>query len=287
MDSRLFVYNGLTPSEKIKLPFGQLLQVAELSVVPGGEIIKHTQFCDEITYAVSGKAVFLSGDEECEVSGGQVHYIKKGVSHGIVADMNEKFRYICIGFIPDPSEPTISAFCEKREQIGDYELLSDDGSIRVLTEMLMNEIYTADSQREKMVNMYISQILISMYRLFEGNARQSKENKVSSGFTIYHALRYIDREYLNIKSVRSISEKLSYSEYYLSHLFKEKIGMSIKEYITKKKLETALSLLGSNESNMTVGEIAEFLGFSSTHSFSQSFKSRYGVSPDNYRKNNK
>lgn len=284
MDSRLFVYNGLNNNQKVSLPFGQLLQVSELSVVPGGEIAEHMQRCDEITYVVSGKAIMYSGDKQEFVSDGEIHYIKQGVKHKIVADMETKFRYICIGFIPDRECQDIACFNRIRDSLSCSEVIRDDGNVRILTEMLINEVYNTDNEQRVMVNSYMCQILISFYRLFYGKEQRLRENEGSATFTFYHALRYIDREFMNITSVKGIAEALCYSEYYLSHLFKEKIGISIKEYIARKKCESAAELLLSAESNMSIGEIAERFGFSTSHAFSLSFKKYYGVSPAIFRK---
>lgn len=283
IDSKLFSFETLFPMGQFQVPVGQIYQIGELSVVRGGEIPEHIQYCDEITYVIAGKAKVYSKDECFELTGGQIHYLKKGLYHKIIADMDENFRYICIGYLPDEKNCDIQDFLLATKDI-EHLVVSDDGDIRVLSEMLINEMYIKDSQSDKMINYYITQILISLYRLIREKGERALVEKTNSGFTIYHMLRYIDREYLNIKSVKAISEKLSYNEYYLSHLFKEKIGMSIKEYIMEKKLKYAAVLLKS--SDLSVEEITEHLNFASSHTFRQAFKRYFGVSPSGYKKSN-
>ena len=57
--------------------------------------------------------------------------------------------------------------------------------------------------------------------------------------------------------------------------------MTVKEYLMRKKLTTAATLLES--SSMTVSEIAEQLNFSSLHAFGQAFRRYMGASPSQYR----
>ena len=54
------------------------------------------------------------------------------------------------------------------------------------------------------------------------------------------------------------------------------------EFICKKRLEKAISLL--SESELSISEIAEATGFGDTSHFSKKFKKTYGTSPLKYRK---
>ena len=70
----------------------------------------------------------------------------------------------------------------------------------------------------------------------------------------------------------------------MSHLFKKKMGITLKEYLLIKKMNTAKDLLLT--SNLRIEEIAEFLNFNSAHSFYQAFKKTVKMSPTEYKKSN-
>lgn len=281
--SKLFAYDNLFFNKQLCVPAGKLFQVSELSVVRSGEITTHIQECDELTYAVSGKAKIYSGTRCEEMLGGQVHYIKKGLPHRIEADPNENFRYICIGFIPNEAYESNRAYLKKTEHLQSV-ITEDDGNIRLLCQQLMNEFYIRDEQSNDMVNFYFSQILISFYRILEkeSSVRHNRVSSAMSNFAVYRVLRYIDREYMSITNIKTIADELSYSEYYLSHLFREKMDITIKDYLTEKKMRSAEALL--KNSNMSIQEIAEQLNYSSAHSFSLAFKRYSMISPDKFRK---
>ena len=47
--SRAFAYDALLSNKRFKVPAGELCQVSQISVIRGGEIEEHVQYCDEIT----------------------------------------------------------------------------------------------------------------------------------------------------------------------------------------------------------------------------------------------
>lgn len=282
-EEKVYSFDAVLRRETLNLPVGEVFQASELSIMKGSEIYEHVQECDEITYVISGKAKFFSNDLCQELRGGQIHFCKKGVRHKIVAENEENFRYICLGINPDFTNENLKNI--KGYFDPESFVVTDEGNVRIFSELLINEFYLKDENSNTMINLYISQIFIALSRIIDnsgGKVRRNNSYKYSAKqFTMYHLLRYIDREYINIKSIRSIAEKLSYSEYYLTHLFKEKMGISIKEYLIRKKILMACELLKTTD--MSVTGIAEYLNMGTAHTFSQSFKKVVSISPTEYK----
>lgn len=284
MTNQLFSFSNNFADGQLLLPFGEVRQVAELSILRSTSIDTHIQRCDEITYAISGTATFFSGEESATLSPGQVHYIRKGIPHTITADPGGNFRYLCIGFIPDESYPPIADLLPRLHRFP-YFITGDDSRIKTLSELLINEFYDWDLNSPTMVNAYLVQLVTTLLRLVEGkklDVSRQKLQRTASQFAIYHILRYIDREYRNITCIRDVAKHTSYSEYYISHLFSDKMGMTIKEYITRKKVLHGAELL--LDTSISVAEAAEASGFASAHSFSLAFRRHMGCSPTEHRK---
>ena len=281
---RLFMHDNVF-DKGLQLPVGKIFQASELSIVKGGEIVNHLQWCDEITYVVSGKAKVFSDDNCAEIRAGQIHYIKKDCHHRIKVDSSENLRYFCMGFIPSENNEDIGEFLQAVNDKS-HLILTDNSTIKKLSELILDEFYNWDSKSITMVNSYLTQILVTLERIINGRfktAKQVRDEKQTAAFTVYQIIRYIDREYIKISSVKSIADSLSYNENYLSHLFKEKTGITIKDYLTKKKITYACELLKSSE--LIIEGIAEYLNFASAHTFRRVFKQHMGVSPSDYRKN--
>ncbi len=282
--NRIFDFENIYGNELLDLTVGGIYQVAELSVIRNGEIARHTQRYDEITYAVSGSAKIVSGENEFDVKAGQIHFIRSGYLHEIRVSDEENFRYVCIALIPNMNNPSVRALydeCSGEESF----VIDDNGTVKTLAEFLIREFYNYDNHSNMMIDQYISQILTTMGRIISDKeyVYNVKHNIKTKNYAMYRMIRYIDREYIRIRSVKDISLHLSYSEYYLSHLFKEKMGVTIKEYLNKKKISYAAHMLQSSE--LTVEQIAEQLGFSCAYSFRRTFKKYAGVTPSEYKKN--
>lgn len=273
---------GKSFGEGLGVPDAKIYQVEELSLMRGSIMPEHFQRCDEITYVISGKAKMHSDDTCEEIAAGQIHFIRQGCTHEIEVSPEEDFRYICVGYIAENTAllKDFHAYTKNKKHF----IIPGDSTVRRLCALLVDECYRWDNHSETLVSCYLSQILVAVYRLAVGRIAASKNGDRSAqvGQTVYQALRYIDKEFINIEHARDVSQSLSYSEYYLSHLFKEKTGTTIKEYITLKKIDHACTLLKT--STWGIEEIATHLHFASAHAFRRAFKSVTGMSPSEYIK---
>lgn len=86
-------------------------------------------------------------------------------------------------------------------------------------------------------------------------------------------------------SISEISKNLSYNPKYVSHIFKQRMGINYSEYLTKIRLKHAVTLLDFGLDS--VKNVALLSGFSDPLYFSTVFKKQIGVSPTVYLRNKK
>ena len=86
-------------------------------------------------------------------------------------------------------------------------------------------------------------------------------------------------------SISSIANELSYNPKYLSHLFKEKMGMRYSEYLRMLRVKYAVTLFDRGLDS--VKNIAYLSGFDDPLYFSTVFKKVVGVSPKEYKEKEK
>jgi CheY-like chemotaxis protein/AraC-like DNA-binding protein len=72
---------------------------------------------------------------------------------------------------------------------------------------------------------------------------------------------------------------LSYDRF--AHVFREAIGMSVKEYLIRLRITVARRLL--EETDQKLDEVARLTGFGDTSNFSRAFTSRAGIRPGHFR----
>ncbi len=99
---------------------------------------------------------------------------------------------------------------------------------------------------------------------------------------VRQAKSYIDNSIGRRLSVQDVAEAVNIHDRYLYSLFVQIEGVSPKEYILRRKLETARDLLENTD--LSVSEIALAAGFPDVYSFSRLFHIKLGVSPSAYRK---
>lgn len=102
-------------------------------------------------------------------------------------------------------------------------------------------------------------------------------NQVSS------ILDYINNRIEQKITLDEISENVHMSKYYMCHLFKETIGMTVNEYTLSRRISIAKKKLLFT--SLPISEIALSSGFSSFAYFSKIFREREGVTPKEFRKN--
>jgi AraC family transcriptional regulator len=93
---------------------------------------------------------------------------------------------------------------------------------------------------------------------------------------------FLEQSLLDDWHLDDYASQIGYSKYHLSRIFKQETGLTISEYIRKRRLATAaMYLLHSDES---IIQIAFKLHFQSQEAFTRSFKELYNMPPGKYRK---
>ena len=83
-------------------------------------------------------------------------------------------------------------------------------------------------------------------------------------------------------TLRKLSEKLGYSEFYTTRKFREISGLRLRDYLRRRKLAFALKEVRDSERSLL--DIALDYGFSSHEAFTRAFKDAFGVTPSVDRK---
>ena len=102
---------------------------------------------------------------------------------------------------------------------------------------------------------------------------------------INRCMNYIQSHTNEPIAVETVAAQIHRSGSYLMRRFKEETGMKVGDYITKCKLEEACDLLVYGERSLA--EISAYLGYSSQSYFQNVFKKQYGITPMQYRKQNR
>ena len=148
-----------------------------------------------------------------------------------------------------------------------------------LDPLVINNGIGALEKAEKIENYYGLEHPLSGQELYDTGIDVYKRQDVH--YTISNARHYIDEHLAEDISVSSIAESLYITPNYFSRLFKRITGEGCNEYIVRKRIEKAKSLLETT--SIKTGKIAMMVGYRDTNYFSLAFKKHTGKSPTKYR----
>ncbi len=111
------------------------------------------------------------------------------------------------------------------------------------------------------------------------NFTQSKLSGKS--LAIQTALQYIEDNYMNKLTLDKVANYVYLNSSYLSQLFKKEMNMSFSDYVEQIRLKHAKILL--KETDYSMNQIAEAVGFSSQNYFTRIFKKSTGLTPIKYK----
>lgn len=103
---------------------------------------------------------------------------------------------------------------------------------------------------------------------FDGDRIGAIKNALENCFVVNHPLE-------------TCSRRLGLSLRHLNRIFKAETGMTLNQYLVRRRLDAAESMLLA--SHAPVGEIASTLGFSSQEQFAVFFRRHHGCTPSEFR----
>ncbi|MDU5949835.1 MAG: helix-turn-helix transcriptional regulator [Paenibacillus macerans] len=82
-------------------------------------------------------------------------------------------------------------------------------------------------------------------------------------------------------SLNALGRATGFNPSYLSRIFKRDVGIGLHDYITRRRMELARSLL--THTKMKIYEVAQKCGYDNTNYFIRIFKLTVGLTPQEYR----
>lgn len=210
-----------------------------------------------IHYVLSGKGVLHNEAGTHLVKAGEIFLIRPGQKTLYTADLQDPWNYIWVGF---------TGRLASQLELLNASVLPCKGDVF----LRLQRAADLSSTREEFV---AGQIFTLFSQLLEAE-------QPSPGYE-QQAADYIRANYMKEFRIESLADMLGLNRRYLGRRFKAAFGLTPQEFLIQTRLENALRYLQQGKS---VAEAALLSGYSDVFHFSKMFKSRYGLSPQNYRK---
>jgi len=229
----------------------------------------------QVHYVLEGTGTYTVDNRQHHLAPGDAFLIRPGKTVVYAAGPEEPWRYCFFAFTGSAAEEYLSrtGFAG-----GDVIHIEDDRINDLVCEI--TEKLTVYSRNR---DMYALSQLMKLLLLF---AEHYEADNVEKGqplrADLQKVLDFIAYHYADPITVMDMSRLVALDRSYFCRTFRNAMGISPKDYLTKFRLDKARYYL--TETSMPIGEISECVGFRSFSSFSRLFTAQYQQSPSQYRK---
>lgn len=235
---------------------------------------------------LSGCGCFYVEDEPHTIEKEQIFLLRPQQTHAILCGEKSAAPLHMLDVKFTVSDP---ALFEDLVRVGNvFHLQQFDWFLRFFDKIL------AESTRQEpyyyaIISGYLLEMLVRIVReQLDGCVRAPEEEppRVASfkGVDVAALMQYIDFNYSRIISLEDLSTLAGVNKTTLISIFKEVYGTTPIRYINQIRLRKARELLVNTDAS--VSEIAELVGFQSIHYFSRFFKAKESCTPMEYRMRN-
>ncbi len=246
-------------------------------------VSSHRHDCHELYFLLSGTRRYFIGHSIYNVKAGDLVIIPKNELHRTTSRTQQSYDRVLIYFQDSFAAPFYEmvgreAF-DRFLGLGCVQLpLRQQERIRQLFSRMEEERVRADSYSELAISHLLSELIILVLR--HGSGCQ----KVPDGTTnkILEAARYISDNYDQEITLDLAAQIACMEATYFSKCFKKLTGFGFHDYLTQTRLAKAEEFLRSSQ--LSISEISDSCGFSSSNYFGDVFNKYKGMSPRAFRK---
>lgn len=211
------------------------------------------RFCYVIHFFKKGSCYFFESGNTMKVSSGDVIITKPHTPVSYHFDSETLTDYAWIGFYGN--------YAKKLDNLHSLYHLSSDYFSQIENLLNSSELVYAE---------HVNEILFDALTSIFGTNSKKNLDEIKA---------YLDENYMKNITIESIAKTFSYNRTYLSQIFKNQFGCSLKQYLTNKRLSEGMQFILEGKS---VFETAYSVGYNNPYNFSNAFKAKYGAAPSKY-----
>ena len=237
----------------------------------------------EIVLIVSGTGEYFIHDKLCTVQAGDLLIYNAGIVHDEFAGTNVQIGSYCMAV----SGLHLSGLRENALIPDSYGQVFHCGDefedISMMFEMMYRNLSQPRLRAAVICDSLMRTVLEKVFAVTE-HANHIETTLPPQVYALGIEIKtYIDEHFGEPVTLQSISEALSISSYYLSHIFKRMSGYSPFQYLIRRRIGEAQTLLIMT--NLPIIRIVEMVGYETQSYFNFHFTKYIGMPPKRFRRN--
>ncbi len=227
----------------------------------------------EICYVTKGHLDWWTDSISFRLEPQDLLVVLSGHPHGAVDSAVQPCEYYWVHFGIHQLRKEIVDILERPGFAGVHRNLPQLGDLVI---RIMNEHRSKDQFSDESVKSLAELLLVGLLRDFP------LPNQKTPSDLVKQAQEILQRTAVDDLSIEMVASQLQVSSVWLSKKFRQELGESPAKWARSQRVSKAKRLLVLDQ--LTIGEIAIDLGFSSSQYFSTVFRQETGLTPSEYRR---
>lgn len=247
-----------------------------------GQLTLHSHAFYELIFCCNScGAEYLVGSERYRIQQGDVIFVPPGVSHRpllpdsmsapysrYVLWLSQEFMDRFAQLLEDPLTETQAYVSLLRTRGTPWETLG---------ELFANGIAEAEARDDGWEAALIGNTITLLTQIKRAtDARSARRLKAENPELLDRIMAYVEENYPHRITTEELGRHFYVSSSTVSHLFKQKMGISFYRYVTQRRLIEAKKLI---QGGHVMEDVSRIVGFSDYSTFYRAFKQEFGISP--------
>ncbi|WP_413702274.1 AraC family transcriptional regulator [Psychromonas sp. KJ10-10] len=232
-----------------------LLSIRSYSSKP----VCHSHSFNQLVLPLRGVINIRVGDFNGKVAPGECVVVKASEAHLFTAD--SEARFVVADMLSLPSNIALS------RQV-----------VFAINASLGSYLSFIENQLQNQINTELEKVMFETFYLLL--AEQALLPKIDA--RVSASLAFIEQNIASSLQIKYLAKIACLSETQFKKLFKQQLGMTVMQYVTKIRMKKAQALLTHTDYPLQI--IGEMVGYQELSAFSRKFSQYFGLSPTKFKK---